>query len=95
LTVRRQSQILLSSADASKSYPSLHATTLSVRRLLGSDVFYDPALVAFCASPAGDSGVEELDLEGAQEACVDALTEVTRRAAGLGSAESDSGVECE
>lgn len=95
LTVRRQSLQLVATVDGPKADPHLHATTLSVRRLLGAQVFHDASLVAFCASPEGLLATDDsLDLQTAQDACVDALTAISRQSAGLSSVE-DSGVEME
>lgn len=103
LTVRRQSQLsrtpsspgstpVASDPLAPKANPKLHALTLANRRLLGSKIFADADLVAFCAIPDRTLETVDLDLETAQEACVDALTSIMRRAAGL-KGEDDSGVE--
>ncbi|KAK4701234.1 hypothetical protein P7C70_g5001, partial [Phenoliferia sp. Uapishka_3] len=105
LTVRKQSQSrqtppspnstpVLSDPLVPKADPKLHALTLTNRRLLGSSVFNDPGLIEFCAAPAPALEGVDLDLETAQEACVDALTTIMRRAAGL-KGEDDSGVEFE
>lgn len=110
LSVRRQNLSALVDGGAKdlveycagplKADPKLHALALANRRLLGSKVFSDPELIAFCAAPEeeveGDvvRGGDEFDLETAQEACVDALTSIMRRAAGL-RGEDDSGVEFE
>lgn len=93
LVVKRKSQAHLASS-ARKVDPELHATTLSLRRLLGASVFRDAALVEFCSTSAGSAS----DLESAQDELSDALTDVTRVAAGLKSAKSthgemDSGVD--
>ncbi|ORY87515.1 hypothetical protein BCR35DRAFT_351402 [Leucosporidium creatinivorum] len=103
LLVRRQ-VLLLPAAVSGKVEPQLHDDTLAIRRMLGHDVFRDETLKAFCSSSSasgrevGDvAGAAEeggLDLEGALDACLDALTGITRRAAGL-RAEDDSGVECD
>lgn len=100
LLVRRQ-YLLLPTPVSGKVEPQLHEDTLAIRRMLGHDVFRDAALKAFCSPPSANArevgdGVAEggLDLEGALDACLDALTSITRRAAGL-RAEEDSGVECD
>lgn len=103
LLVRRQ-VLLLPTPVSGKVEPQLHEDTLAIRRMLGHDVFRDETLKAFCSPPSarareageGAEGGEEgaLDLEGALDACLDALTGITRRAAGL-RAEDDSGVECD
>ncbi|KAL8292625.1 hypothetical protein RQP46_001237 [Phenoliferia psychrophenolica] len=104
LTVRRQSSSsrsppsspgstpVASDPVTPKADPKLHTLTLANRRLLGSKIFADADLVSFCA--VGDRQLDsvDLDLETAQEACVDALTSIMRRAAGLKGGD-DSGVE--
>lgn len=74
----------------------LHEDTLAVRRLLAASLFKDPALISMCALPAREKGVDriqEMDLPRAHEALNDALTNMGRRAIGLGVDESDSGID--
>ena len=94
LLVRRQALAL--PVASGKAEPQLHHDTLAIRRLLGHDVFRDEALRAFCATSTSKTSARiiDLDLEGALDACLDALTGISRRAAGL-RAEDDSGVECD
>ncbi|GAA5847097.1 hypothetical protein JCM9279_002690 [Rhodotorula babjevae] len=103
LLVRRQGAYVepsTSSTDddvkvALKPNPALHAQTLSLRRLLGSDLFQ-------AREPEHDTD-ELVDddeaasrVEDAKELLVDALTGIARRAAGLASMlDEDSGVELE
>ncbi|GAA5953692.1 hypothetical protein JCM3765_006939 [Sporobolomyces pararoseus] len=102
LNLRRQNLHLLTDRSAYPSPPpsptstpspvfdkvdlKSHAQALSVRRLLAHDVFrsYDSSF------PTNDSSI---DFEEAKDLLVDALTELARRAAGLGSRDDDSGVE--
>lgn len=67
LVVRRQSSESLANGEGRKADPRLHATTLGIRRLFGAKVFYD----------------DTLELEESVDLIGEALTEVTRRAAGL------------
>lgn len=59
----------------------LHSCANSIRRLLGMDTFRDATL-----------SKQEIGLEASQDACIEALTEITRGVVGL-SVGSDSGVE--
>ncbi|GAA5940042.1 hypothetical protein JCM3775_003260 [Rhodotorula graminis] len=104
LLVRRQGAYVeptTSSGDnddvkvALKPNPALHAETLSLRRLLGSDL---------CQAREHEHDADELveddevvsRVEDAKELLVDALTGISRRAAGLASMlDEDSGVELE
>ncbi|GAA5905011.1 hypothetical protein JCM8208_007659 [Rhodotorula glutinis] len=103
LLVRRQGAYVepsTSSADEDvkvtlKPNPVLHAQTLSLRRLLGSELFQ-------AREPEHDADelVEDdeaaMRVEDAKELLVDALTGISRRAAGLASMlDEDSGVELE
>ena len=104
LLVRRQGAYVepptSTSADddvkvALKPNPALHAQTLSLRRLLGSELFQ-------AREPEHDADelVEDDEaasrVEDAKELLVDALTGIARRAAGLASMlDEDSGVELE
>lgn len=104
LLVRRHTSSAPTGSDL-KADPILHADTLMLRRLLGRDVFRDPALRRFCAVPSSASDwsssapatatkSSDLDLDAALDVCMDALVGATRRAAGL-RPEDDSGVECD
>ena len=87
LTIKRKSQI---SGRTRKVDPALHTTTLSIRRLLGANVFHDSALIEFCSSDEK----RKFDLESAQDAVLEALEDISRIASGLRPmGEVDSGVE--
>ena len=87
LTIKRKSSLTSRKVD-----PALHSTTLSIRRLLASSVFHDSALIEFCSSDEGEKN--KLDLESAQDACLEALEDVSRVASGLKPMGGvDSGVE--
>ena len=72
----------------------LHATTLSIRRLLGAGVFHDVSLIEFCSADEGEGKKNVFDLESAQDAVLEALEGISRMASGLKPMrEVDSGVE--
>jgi hypothetical protein len=77
LAVRRASGIANQSKQGGgkgiKSDSQLHATALSIRRLLGMSVFRSAEL---------STGELALGLENSQDMCVEALTTITRGAAG-------------
>lgn len=89
LTIKRKSQL---SPSGRKVDARLHNNSLAIRRLLGSPVFHDPTLVEFCT--VDETAKSSFDLESAQDACLEALTEVTRVSAGLKlSGAMDSGID--
>ncbi|GAA5996036.1 uncharacterized protein JCM10292_004906 [Rhodotorula paludigena] len=77
-----------------KPNASLHVQALAVRRLLGSAFFPSPARSSLSEAVAADDN--DLAVDDAKDALVDALTTVARTAAGLkGGLDEDSGVELE
>ncbi|GAA5987139.1 hypothetical protein JCM5350_003858 [Sporobolomyces pararoseus] len=103
LNLRRQNLHLLTDRSAYPSPPpsptatpapafdkvdlKSHAQALSVRRLLAHDAFRSD-VSSFSTTDDG-----AIDFEEAKDLLVDALTELARRVAGLGSRDDDSGVE--
>ncbi|GAA5858700.1 hypothetical protein JCM5353_003260 [Sporobolomyces roseus] len=101
LVLRRQSLNLLVDRSAYPSPPPspssspapfdkvnrvVHAQALALRQLLAHDIFRQ-------TEPSEGDENETVDLDEARDLLVDALSLLTRRAAGLGARDDDSGVE--
>ncbi|BGP34582.1 hypothetical protein JCM10296v2_006404 [Rhodotorula toruloides] len=93
LLVRRQA-----AASSLKAQPdaTLHASALSVRRMLGHDPLKSQPATDDDSSDDEDAFDEQAVFQDAKDSLVDALTTVARKAAGLKTAQDeDSGVELE